>query len=98
MSWGHSTPVAPKVLTAEELLKRETNWRSDYNDPERWIKDFKTDHYTLIGEYEVEGKLKLYRFELDEDYRKDKVEGTSLYHNVLIDRGLTSAKKRTEKK
>lgn len=87
MAWSHAeTPVTvPKVWTIEELLKTEKHWVSSYNEPERWIKDFKESHYSLTGEYEVGKTHKLYRFELDETHRKDLSVLAAHFQNVLID-------------
>jgi len=94
MAWSHSeTKVdVPKIWTIEELLKTERHWVSSYNEPERWIKDFKDVHYKLIGEYEVDKTHKLYRFELDETHRKDLSVLVSHFQNVLIDTSMGQAK------
>ena len=94
MAWNHTetTVTVPKVWTIEELLKTEKHWVSSYNEIERWIKDFKVAHYSLIGEYEVDKTHKLYRFELDETHRKDLAVLTSHFQNVLIDVGLSPVK------
>lgn len=86
----------PKVWTIEELLKTERHWLSPYNDPERWVKDFKEVHYALIGEYEVDKIHKLYRFELNETHRKELSILTAHFHNVLIDISLGQPKEVTK--
>ena len=89
MSWKDPEPAPLKVLTEEEkllLLKKETHWTCSYNEPDRWIKDFKEVHHNLIGEYVIDEKYTLLRFELDEMYRDKFVQTTSHFHNVLIDK------------
>lgn len=85
---GWSTTSVSKVYTPEELLKKETTWYSSYNEPERWIQDLKTWHYNLVGEFEIEKNLVLYRFELDETHRADSFLGASHYQNVIIQTNL----------
>jgi len=94
MAWNHTeTPITvPKVWTIEELVKTERHWVSSYNDPERWTKDFKEVHYSLIGEYEVDKTHKLYRFELDEAHRKELSILTAHFQNVLVDISLGQPK------
>lgn len=77
-----------KVWTVEELLKKETFWYSGYNESERWISDMKESFYSLVGEYELEKNLVLYRFELDESHRKDLEGVPSHFQNVIINKSL----------
>lgn len=83
MSW-QTTATVVKEFSLDELLKKESNWESGYNEPDRWKKDMADCYYALYGEYEVEEGLVLYRFELDEAYRKHLAHGAPHYHNVLI--------------
>ena len=96
MAWSHEETKAEvptkKIYTTEELLKTERHWVSNYNDPNRWITDFKEVHYTLIGEYEVDKAHKLYRFELEETRREELSLFTAHFQNVLIDISLGQPK------
>jgi len=92
MGWDKSEKESTKTWTAEEVLKKETHWTCSYNEPDRWIKDFKESFYTLTGEYKVDENLTLYRFELDETKRSLFMPGTSHFHNVLIDKRIQPAK------
>lgn len=89
MGWKQELVSETKTLQLEVLLKKESFWYSDYNEPERWIRDMKDCYCTLVGEYQVgreEKNLWLYRFELDESHRKDFAPNVSHYHNVIINK------------
>jgi hypothetical protein len=93
MGWKESSEPAPaKTWTAEEILKKETHWIGSYNEPDRWIKDFKEVFYSLDGEYKVDESLTLYRFKLDETKRDQLAPGASSFHNVLIDKRIIPPK------
>ena len=88
MGWSSSPPEPSKVFTPEELAKKESTWYSAYNEPERWIKDMKEVYYSLIGEYEIEKNINLYRFELDETHRSNLMPGSARFMNVIINKAL----------
>lgn len=92
MGWKQEESAPSRVWTEEELAKKETHWVCSYNDPEKWIKDFKECYYALIGTYEVDANLTLYRFQLDETKRNLLAPGASRFHTVLIDKRIKSAK------
>jgi hypothetical protein len=76
--------VEPVALTTPTVPRQEVLWVSGYNAPERWIKDMEACHYHLIGEYEINDKAKLLRFELDDKYRSDLVENAPKFSCVQI--------------
>lgn len=87
MGWA-SYETAVKELPLEVLLKKETTWPSWYNQPEMWFAYMKDRHYNLIGEYEFDKDYVLYRFELDEKFRKELPVNSSHFQNVIINRSL----------
>lgn len=83
MSWKQLA-TETRVWTTEELFKKEGHWDSPYSDPARWIHDFKEVWYSLIGEYEIEKDLVLFRFEFDESHREEVAPGTPHFQNVVM--------------
>jgi len=90
MPWHHE-PELTKILPPEVLLTKEVLWVSSYNEPDRWVKDLKEAHYSLIGEYEVDLNHKLLRFEFDESLRKE-IPNAPHFQSVLINNTLPPVK------
>lgn len=77
-----------------DSIKKESFWNSGYPGSEdRWTADLKKNHYDLIGEYVIDEKKVLLRFELDEDRRADIREEAPSFVNVEI---LVAEKKKEE--
>ena len=82
MAWAPANEKPKPFDTA--LYKDEGHWNSAYPDSQdRWVKDFKP-HYDLIGVYEVDKNVSLYRFMRDESLKHELSPYSPRFYNVTI--------------
>ena len=79
MAWAKAQE---KKLDPSQWIE-ERLWISAYADSQdAWIKNFA--QYEIVGIYEIEENLNLYRFRIDESRRDELPDGAARYHSVVI--------------
>ena len=76
------TNFVVKSMTPEEFKMREVIIDSSYPLENHWMSTLPAAHYNLVGQYDLEEGIKLFRWVLDEKCR-DKLDNSHTHPHVF---------------